>query len=768
MADISKQFRHSTWYYRADPNGGQAASMTATTATVATTASALAVASAAPGRTGASGRAPEQIVRDLLTARGQGREPMPLKFAADSDQYVLDEWERLPAPEDFTEMPAATGRLLAAVLKKEKILIHGDYDVDGICATVVLLRFLRRCRADVDYYIPERLTDGYGLTQSGVDLAVSGHYDLVVTVDCGIRSFEEAETLTTAGIDLIITDHHEPLIEHGRIVLPRASAVLNPKIPESGYPFKDLAGVSVALKFCAALGPIFGHKDAWEEGEILAALGTLADSMPLVGENRLIVRRALPRLATLAEEDGGYPGLAALLATVIPHPDDRAGLSATDLAYKLIPLLNAAGRLGSCEDAVRLLLADTAAAAQPYIAALQAGNVERRAIQDYVFFAALRMLGENPELAGEPLLILAGEDWHPGVLGIVAARLMEVFTRPVLLLAAEDNLLRGSGRAPDGFNLLEILERCGEHLATFGGHAAACGLSVLPENLPALRTALRTILRDRRPAEPRQMIDLVLTPEEINPATAEAISELEPFGKGWEEPKYCTFNLPITACRVIGSGGEHLELTLATGGGRTERAVMFQAAGKASLIENLLQKQGTAYADCVFKFRAASWQGKPKLDIVVEELALRPSADFSLVHYLPEEWRGEQISALELGYIWRLCEQSLSAGVAIVDLGELSMAVAERWQRLPGANLLHGCLKLFQQAGILIQYRESVSVPRLTPESGWRRVAELLPPELAWRHVARPVILVRPSVRGERRRLSELEEYAALFAPDGD
>ena len=401
------------------------------------------------------------LLRRVLAARGC-TDPA-------AAQALLGQGEPLSDPFLLTDMDKAVVRIQEAIENEELMVIYGDYDVDGISATAILYECLTSQGAHVRCKLPTR-GSGYGLTRAALESLASKGFKLVVTVDNGISAVEEAACAKELGLDLIITDHHLP-----GDTLPDAIAVVDPKRPDDESPFKDLCGAGVAFKLCAALEGCDPAELLEMYGE-LAALGTVADVMPLVGENRTIVREGLSLL-----QDTMRPGLHALL--------ESAGcggkpVTADTVSYSLAPRLNAAGRMDNAAVALKLLLCGEEDQATGIAERLAEINTERQQTEQQVFAAALQALEADPARTRDRVLVVSGEDWHPGVIGIVAARLMERFSRPVIVISMHEGEGRGSGRAPDPFDLHSALADCAQYLPRFGGHAAAAGVGELARLAP--------------------------------------------------------------------------------------------------------------------------------------------------------------------------------------------------------------------------------------------------------------------------------------------
>src|SRR5256885_572230 len=413
------------------------------------------------------------VVAKLLCQRGLSDPEL-------ADRFLNPSLDQLHDPMLLADMAIAVERILAAIARKEKIAIHGDYDVDGVTSTVILRRALEMLGADVVHFIPERLKDGYGLQPVAIERLHADGVALVISVDCGIRGAEAGRRARELGVDLIITDHHEPDAE-----LPPALAVINPKRSDCSYPDKYLAGVGVALKLVQALCRR-SNRDAWLPGFIkVAAIGTLADVVPLVGENRVIAKLGLDLLTKGPHK----VGLRALL--------DVSGLTGKTIdsyhiGFMVAPRVNAAGRMSTPDIAARLLLAgDEAMAEEVRQLALQLDgeNVRRQEEEAEILAAAKKVVTTDSDVGARSVLVVAGDGWHRGVIGIVASKLVDAFHRPAIVLSLEDGVAHGSCRSIPSFDMLGALERCAHLMIRFGGHKQAAGLKLDADRNKELRLA---------------------------------------------------------------------------------------------------------------------------------------------------------------------------------------------------------------------------------------------------------------------------------------
>ncbi len=487
--------------------------------------------------------APE-VIGQVLLNRG-------LRDPAAAQRFVEPRLEDLHSPFRLRGMDRAVARIEQALARRERILVHGDYDVDGLTATYLVVTALRALRGDVHHHIPHRTKDGYGLSTLAIEAAARAGMTLVVTVDCGIAALEPVARAAELGIDVIVTDHHEP-----PVLLPWAAAIVNPHQPGCEYPFKGLCGVGVAFKLAQALAERRRTPELAEQFLEVVALGTVADAVPLSDENRVLVHHGLDRLSRTE-----HPGLKALL--------DVAGLSgrrisAGHVAFQLAPRLNAAGRVGSALDALRLLLATDAEEARALAESLDQDNTRRRELDERVEREAAERVEQELGWPRCSSIVLWSEDWHPGVLGIVASRMVERFHRPALLIGLQGPWGRGSGRSVGGLDLNRLLTDSGDLLVTYGGHAYAAGLTVERERLTALRERIEALTRERLDldaCEPRLVVDADLPFASIDLPLIEWLERLPPHGLDNPEPVFRAEAARIDSLSRVGNG-KHLRLWL--------------------------------------------------------------------------------------------------------------------------------------------------------------------------------------------------------------
>ena len=466
------------------------------------------------------------------------------------------------------DMDRAAARVRRALAAGEHIAVYGDYDVDGITSTCLLTDFLRREGGTVIPYIPDRMEEGYGLNREAVAALRGQGVGLIVTVDCGITAVEEAACAASLGVELVITDHHE-----SKAALPAAAAVVDPRRADCPYPFKCLAGVGVALKLVLALGGPARRDELLERYADLAAIGTVADVMSLTGENRTIVRLGLEALRRT-----GRPGLRALLHEA--GLDERP-LTATAIGYTLAPRINASGRMGCASLAGELLLTDDPARGEELSRALCDLNRERQAIEAEIYTECQAMAEALPQ-PQRHALVLAGEQWHQGVVGIVASRLAEKYSCPAFMICLQDGKGKGSCRSFAGFNLFAALERCAPLLEGFGGHALAAGFTIREENIPAFAAAMNDYVCACTGGEEMvSALDIDGELDDVGLLTLEGVEGLEllePYGAGNPKPVFSLSGCLVSAVNEVG-GGRHLKLKL-TASGRSFDAIFFSATAE--------------------------------------------------------------------------------------------------------------------------------------------------------------------------------------------
>lgn len=467
----------------------------------------------------------------------------------------------LPDPFLMRDIERAGERLCQALQQQEQITIFGDYDVDGTTATALLLLFLKKVGAKVDFYIPHRLHEGYGLNIGALQKIRRQGTSLLVTVDCGINNKKEVEWAREHGLDIIITDHHEIPED-----LPPALAILNPKQENCAYPFKELAGVGVVFNLVIALRSLFRQRGLWKiypppnlkEFLDLVALGTVADVVPLRGVNRLFVKFGLAQL-----NQSKRPGIKALKEASAPG---EALIDNNVILFRLGPRINAAGRLGDAREAVKLLITEDETEAQVIASRLDQANSLRQRIEEKIYTSAKEMIAAGRMWPEKKSLVLASPDWHPGVIGIVASRLAEEFFRPTILIACQEKIARGSGRSIASFPLFPGLKKCQQWMEAFGGHEQAAGLLIRPEFIPFFAEAFEEVVNTYCQEDdfvPLLGIDSWVHLDQIDEVFSHELEALAPFGPGNPEPVLATNDLEVLESRVVGKN--HLRLRLQEG-----------------------------------------------------------------------------------------------------------------------------------------------------------------------------------------------------------
>jgi single-stranded-DNA-specific exonuclease len=523
-----------------------------------------------------------------------------------ANRFLTPSLDHLHDPFGLADMAVAVERILGAVERREPMAIHGDYDVDGVTATVILRRALELLGADVTHFIPERLRDGYGLQPAALDRLHALGVRLVISVDCGIRGVEAARHAQALGIDLIITDHHEP-----DTTLPAATAVINPKRHDCTYPDKNLAGVGVALKLVQALCARTG-RSSWLPAFVkVAAIGTLADVVPLTGENRVIAKLGLGLLSRGPHK----VGLRSLL--------DVCGLIGKEIdsyhiGFVLAPRVNAAGRMSTPDIAARLLLAsDEAMAAEARTLAeqLDTENIRRQQEEAEIVGQARKAVETDLEIGSRTVIVVAGEGWHRGVIGIVASKLVDAFHRPAIVLSIDGDVAHGSCRSIPSFNMLAALESCGEVMIRFGGHKQAAGLTMEAGRIRELRARVNDYADgclNPDDLRPRIWIDATLSLRSINEQMASELLTLAPFGAGNPCPVFRASRVEIVdGPRLVKE--RHLKMAFRQDG-RVMRGIAWRSSERESFVAG-----HRAAIDLAFSLEQDSWNGERYLQLSVAD-----------------------------------------------------------------------------------------------------------------------------------------------------
>ena len=509
------------------------------------------------------------ITSQLLINRG-------ISDIQQAERFLSSTLSDIRSPLGMKGMKEGVERVLKALHNKEKIAIYGDYDVDGITSTSILLMFLKSAGANVSYYIPERIAEGYGLNADAISKLAERGVTLLITVDCGISDHAELKLAKELGMDVIVTDHHEV-----PDYLPPAYAIINPKQSGCPFPFKNLAGVGVAFNFIIALRASLRDEGFWKEKEVpnlkeyldLVALGTIADVVPLVDENRIFVKYGLMELTASTK-----PGIIALKeVSGLNDVPINAGM----VGYRLAPRINAAGRVGKGVDGVRLLTSESYDEAASIAKLLDDGNKERQGLEEVILREATGMV-ESGLISDRKSIVLASESWHPGVIGIVASRIAEKYYRPTVMIAIKDGIGKGSARSIHSFMLYEGLKECSHLLNEFGGHDYAAGLSINEENIEKFREAFERVASGKLSDEdmlPEMDIDAAMDLNEVTEALINELDNLAPFGEANPEPLLCSTGLGIADCKVVGNN--HLKMRVKQG--RTVRDAIGFGMGNLNL-----------------------------------------------------------------------------------------------------------------------------------------------------------------------------------------
>ncbi len=467
------------------------------------------------------------------------------------DEYLNPSIEKLHDPYLLNDMDILVDRIILAKDRKEKVAIYGDYDVDGITSITLIYTFLRDLGLDMVYYLPDRIEEGYGLNTEALKKLKDDGVSLVITVDCGISAVNEVEYAKSIGLDVCITDHHEC-----SDTLPKAISIVNPKRPDSTYPFNSLAGVGVTFKVLSAIVKRLGL----DENEYLkyldiAAVGTIADIVPLVGENRIITANGLELLAKTKNE-----GLKALMKVARIEKVDSDNVS-----FGIAPRINASGRMADATVAVKMLLAENEMEAYKYAKVLDAQNTKRQEVEKGIYNEAIAQI-ERDGLDKKKTMVIAGENWHQGVIGIVASKLTEKYLKPVILLAHDGETAKGSGRIPAGISLYDALSECSELLTTFGGHELAAGLTLEAKNIEAFREKFEQVITSMKEEDFVRVIDIdtEITKKDITLNILDDINLLAPFGQKNKKPVFMYKNLKVTSVSTL-KEDKHLKFRLSDG-----------------------------------------------------------------------------------------------------------------------------------------------------------------------------------------------------------
>ncbi|HUU30323.1 MAG TPA: single-stranded-DNA-specific exonuclease RecJ [archaeon] len=522
-----------------------------------------------------------------------GLHPLVCQILSNRGFQSIDEVERFlnPSLKDLYDpflmkgMEPAVNRLARALLEKEKIIIYGDYDVDGITSISLMVRYLRQLGGDVGFYIPHRMIEGYGLSTSGIDCVAEMGASLVITVDCGITALESIEYANSKGLELVVTDHHEPGGE-----LPKAVAILNPKQLDDNYPEKELAGIGVAFKLCQGLSQALGvGQYQLNEHLDLVAIGSIADIVPLLGENRIFSKIGLEKI-----KDSKKPGIQALIDTANLADKD---LESSDIVFSMAPRINAVGRMGDAERGVNLFLADDMDQARELAQVLEKENRSRREVDTLTLQEARQEISRQIDLDERQTIVLHSQNWHPGVLGIVASRIVEEYYRPTVLISFDETGEgKGSARSISNFHLYNALKKCGNCLEVFGGHKHAAGLQLRRDSLEEFVEKFDRVAHEMlRPEDlvPEISVDLEIDLKQADNKLLQSLEKFQPYGPGNPKPVLVATELSVIGYPKI-VGNNHLKMRVRKDGHQLD-VIGFGMADKLKEINTAREKVSIAF-----------------------------------------------------------------------------------------------------------------------------------------------------------------------------
>ena len=600
----------------------------------------------------------------------------------------LGEGEPLSDPFLLKDMDKAAARITRAVDNMEKIVVYGDYDADGVTSTAMLYSYLETRGADVIFYIPQREGEGYGMNMGAVEYLKKQGVSLIVTVDNGISSVQEVARANELGIDVVVTDHHRP-----QEILPDAVAVVDAYRPDDTSPYKHFSGVGIAFKLLMALEDGAGDvEDLLEAYSDLAAIGTIGDIVPLTGENRTLIRAGLERLS-----QSDRPGVQALL--------ENAGiagkaLTSTNVAFTLVPRINATGRMGAPERAVRLLISGYEEEAEVLSEEICADNEERRRVEAEIAEAAFADI-EAKGYMKDRVVVVDGENWHHGVIGIVASRVTERCGKPCMIISRGETEAKGSGRSIEGFSLFEAICACGDLLLKFGGHPMAAGITLKPENIEAFRKRINQYAAEHFPQMPTQTVtlDCKLNPAALSVSMAQSLTQLEPFGNGNPQPVFGLFNMELSNVTPVGGGG-HLRLTLEKNG------AVITAMRFNTKPEELPYHIGDKI-DLAVQLEAREFRGQPSLTVIVRDMKFAAFNTEKNIASLAsfEKWqRGEVLSAEDKNRLYpdRACLAAIYRALRTVNGKETDQVrFVSQFGKDMTLGLFKTALLVFEERGLV-------------------------------------------------------------------
>jgi len=537
------------------------------------------------------------ILARLLINRGT-------KEALSARRFLKADLKDLRDPYIFQDMEKAVDKILKVINNNERILIYGDYDVDGLTSVALLFSILKEFTTNLYYYIPNRFQEGYGLNEEAIDIAFKNNFKLIITVDCGISSICEIEKANNYGIDVIVIDHHQPQKD-----IPSAIAIINPKC-DTNYPFKELAGVGVSFKVAQALYLKLGkNQDDLQNLLDYVALGSIADSVPFIDENRILIKHGIKMLNQTKKE-----GLKAL---IMGSGVNYGNLGTKEVNFSLAPRINAAGRLGDSKLALELLLTDSESKAEYLSQKLNEINKCRKEIGDNILKEARKLASVQVKEEDNKVLVLASENWNQGVIGIIASRLADEFNRPAIVISKKDEIAKGSGRSIDGFHLYNVLELCQDILINFGGHKLAAGITIKSNKIPEFKSRINEISQNfikEDDLSSELKIDARISLGNINFGLVKDINILEPFGIGNPQPVFCSYKNTISNWKLVGEKGQHLKLRI-----KEENRTLEGIGFKLSRLGNQIFSENKV-VDLAFNIELNKWNGMENVQLNIKDI----------------------------------------------------------------------------------------------------------------------------------------------------
>jgi len=541
------------------------------------------------------------LISRILISRG-------MKDIETAQRYLRPSLHDLHSPFLMKDMKKGVSRVIRAIHEKENILIYGDYDADGITAVVILYKFIRNLTPHVDYYIPDRVEEGYGLKMQAVENFKKNNIRLIITVDCGISDVEQISYARDFGIDTIVLDHHEV-----SDALPPAVAAINPNREDCPFPFKGLAGVGIAFNFLIALRSTLSKEGFWKNNQHpnlkeyldIVALGTIGDVVPLVDENRIFSKIGLELIT-----EGKRPGIKALKEV---SGVDNQIIDSIKASFSLIPRINAAGRIATSADAVKLLLTDHLDEARVFAEKLDSYNRQRQMMERKILAEIMEIIDRNPDIEKKSALVFASEKWHPGVVGIVASRLVELYNRPAIVISLNNGIGKGSGRSIAGYNLFKGVQHCAEFLLSYGGHYHAVGITIAKQHIDDFYRRFDEFTRqslENLEDIAGNTADSLCQLSDINHELVRQIEMLAPFGSHNPEPLLYASNVTATASSVL--GGNHLKIYVKHNG-VTFESIWFNMARSFPEIKN-------ANLDMIFTPQLNNWNGAMDIQLKIKDV----------------------------------------------------------------------------------------------------------------------------------------------------